>query len=88
MTKFCDLYFGNNQNFHLANQLVFLDIFLLQDYTKGELLTGFLKKELIDVITPICTVHQEKRKAITDDIVLEFMKPRPLNFKLTGAENK
>jgi len=58
------------------------------DYTKGELLTGFLKKELIDVLTPICTAHQEKRKTITDDIVLEFMKPRPLNFKPSTAEKK
>lgn len=51
-----------------------------QDYTKGELLTGFLKKELIDVLTPIVTAHQEARKTITDEIVQEFMRPRPLNF--------
>jgi len=51
-----------------------------QDYTKGELLTGFLKKELIDVLTPIVTAHQEARKVITDEIVKEYMRPRPLNF--------
>jgi len=51
-----------------------------QDYTKGELLTGFLKKELIDVLTPIVTAHQEARKNITDEIVKEYMRPRPLNF--------
>jgi len=51
-----------------------------QDYTKGELLTGFLKKELIDVLTPIVTAHQEARKTITDEIVKEYMRPRPLNF--------
>ena len=59
-----------------------------QDYTSGELLTGFLKKELIDVITPIIEEHQKKRKTITDDMALEFMTPRnlqwnkPLNIKL------
>jgi len=51
-----------------------------QDYTKGELLTGFLKKELIDVLTPIVTAHQEARKTITDEIVKEYMRPRSLNF--------
>jgi len=51
-----------------------------QDYTKGELLTGFLKKELIDVLTPIVTAHQEARKTITDEMVKEYMRPRPLNF--------
>lgn len=59
-----------------------------QDYTSGELLTGFLKKELIDVLTPIIEEHQKKRKTITDDMALEFMTPRnlqwnkPLNIKL------
>jgi len=51
-----------------------------QDYTKGELLTGFLKKELIDVLTPIVTAHQEARKTITDEMVKEYMRPRSLNF--------
>jgi len=52
-----------------------------KDYTSGELLTGFLKKELIDVLTPICVSHQEARKNLTDEIVKEFMRPRPLIFK-------
>ncbi len=51
---------------------------IFQDYTDGELLTGFLKKELIDLITPIILDIQEKRKAITDEVVAEFMRPRPL----------
>ena len=53
----------------------------LQDYTSGELLTGFLKKELIDVLTPIIEEHQKRRKTITDEMVAEFMTPRPLNWK-------
>jgi len=52
------------------------------DYTSGELLTGFLKKELIDVLTPIILDFQAKRQLVTDDLVKEFMTPRPLNFKV------
>ena len=50
------------------------------DYTSGELLSGFLKKELIDVLTPIVQQHQEKRKLVTDQLILEYMTPRKLNF--------
>ena len=59
--------------------------FSLQDYSSGELLTGNLKKELIDILTPICTTHQEARKKVTDEVVMEFMKPRPLNFPTNVA---
>ena len=52
------------------------------DYTSGELLTGFLKKELIDVLTPIILDFQAKRQLVTDEIVKEFMTPRPLNFNI------
>ena len=52
-----------------------------KDYTSGELLTGHLKKELIDVLTPIIEEHQKRRKTITDDIALEFMTPRDLEWK-------
>jgi len=49
-----------------------------QDYTSGELLSGFLKKELIDVLVPLVTEHQNKRKFITDEVVKQFMTPRKL----------
>ncbi len=55
-----------------------------QDYTSGQLLTGFLKKELIDLITPIILDIQQKRKAVTDDIVAEFMRPRKLAWRQGG----
>merc|ERR1711981_947182 len=51
-----------------------------EDYTSGKLLTGYLKKELIEILTPICTAHQEARKNVTDETVLKFMTPRSLNF--------
>ncbi len=69
----------------LNGQLLF---FFFQDYTSGELLTGFLKKELIDLITPIILDIQEKRKAVTDEVVAEFMRPRPLSSRLFSSAAK
>jgi tryptophanyl-tRNA synthetase len=57
---------------------------IFQDYTSGELLTGYLKKEVIDLLTPIILDIQEKRKSVTDDLVAEFMRPRQLKTKLLG----
>jgi len=51
-----------------------------KSYSSGELLTGNLKKELIEVLQKIVANHQEKRKLVTDDVVKEFMKPRKLKF--------
>ena len=52
-----------------------------QDYTSGELLTGSLKKELIDVLTPIIAEHRERRSRVTDEMVHQFMSPRELSIK-------
>ncbi|XP_037072852.1 tryptophan--tRNA ligase, cytoplasmic-like [Pollicipes pollicipes] len=51
------------------------------DYTSGELLTGFLKKELIDVLQKMLAEQQERRKAVTDDTLKLFMTPRPLTTR-------
>lgn len=51
-----------------------------QDYSSGAMLTGELKKSLIDTLQPIIAEHQEKRKHVTDDIVQQFMTPRKLHF--------
>lgn len=52
----------------------------LQDYTSGALLTGELKKCLIETLQPMIAAHQQRRKQITDDMVKEFMTPRTLDF--------
>lgn len=52
-----------------------------QDYTSGALLTGELKKILIETLQPMIAQHQERRKQVTDEMVQQFMTPRPLNFK-------
>ncbi len=57
-----------------------------QDYTSGDLLTGYLKKELIDLITPIILGIQEKRKTVTEETVELFMTPRPLKSKLFSSK--
>jgi tryptophanyl-tRNA synthetase len=49
-----------------------------KSYSSGDMLTGELKKELIDLLTPLVTNLQEKRKTVTDDVVQQFMTPRPL----------
>lgn len=48
-------------------------------YTKGELLTGYLKKELIEVLQRLVATHQENRAKVTDEVVRQFMTPRKLN---------
>ena len=45
------------------------------------MLTGYLKKELIDVVTPLIQEIQERRKTITDEVVAQFMEPRALQTK-------
>jgi len=43
--------------------------------------SGGIKQALVDVITPLIVKHQEARKLVTDDVVKEFMRIRPLTFK-------
>ncbi|ELR57811.1 Tryptophanyl-tRNA synthetase, cytoplasmic [Bos mutus] len=51
-----------------------------RDYTSGAMLTGELKKELIEVLQPLIAEHQARRKEVTDEIVKEFMTPRKLSY--------
>ena len=46
------------------------------------MLTGELKAELIGVLQKLVGEHQERRKTITDELICQFMTPRPLNFKM------
>lgn len=51
-----------------------------KDYTSGELLTGYLKKELIEILQKIISEHRKRRVDVTDDVVKQFMTPRKLKF--------
>ncbi|XP_064489605.1 tryptophan--tRNA ligase, cytoplasmic-like [Ornithodoros turicata] len=53
-----------------------------KDYTSGELLTGFLKKELIGVLQKLIADHQAARANVTDEVVKQFTTPRPLQVAL------
>ena len=45
------------------------------------MMTGELKGELISVLQELVSGHQERRRAVTDDVVNKFMTPHPLDFK-------
>uniref|UniRef100_A0A8D0GL72 Tryptophan--tRNA ligase, cytoplasmic n=1 Tax=Sphenodon punctatus TaxID=8508 RepID=A0A8D0GL72_SPHPU len=51
-----------------------------QAYTNGALLTGELKKLLIETLQPLIAAHQQRRKEVTEEMVKEFMTPRKLAF--------
>ncbi|XP_075387900.1 tryptophan--tRNA ligase, cytoplasmic isoform X2 [Tenrec ecaudatus] len=51
-----------------------------KDYSSGAMLTGELKKALIDVLQPLVAEHQARRQEVTDEVVKEFMTPRKLFF--------
>ncbi|KAK9745119.1 tRNA synthetases class I (W and Y) [Popillia japonica] len=53
-----------------------------KDYTSGALLTGELKKILIETLSPIVLRHQERRAKITDEELKLFMTPRKLSINI------
>lgn len=53
---------------------------LRRTYTSGELLTGELKKQLIEILQKIVAEHQNRRKNVTDEVVLQYMQPRQLKY--------
>lgn len=78
---------GGNCNIDIAYQWLrfFLDDDekleqLRKDYTSGEILTGELKKELINVLQPLIAAHQEAKSKLTDETVKQYMIPRDLGF--------
>ncbi|XP_066925110.1 tryptophan--tRNA ligase, cytoplasmic-like [Clytia hemisphaerica] len=51
-----------------------------EEYESGKLLTGEIKKILIETLQPIVAQHIERRKVITEQDVKDFMTPKPLKF--------
>jgi tryptophanyl-tRNA synthetase len=49
-----------------------------QEYKTGKLLTGEVKKLLIDVLTKMVEGHRQARAAVTEEMVDAFMAVRPL----------
>lgn len=52
-----------------------------EEYRKGEMLTGEMKKECIEVMTEYVNGFQSKRKEVTDEILEEYMRPRELEWR-------
>ncbi|PKX98059.1 tryptophan--tRNA ligase WRS1 [Aspergillus novofumigatus IBT 16806] len=50
-------------------------------YEKGEMLTGEVKQKCIAELQAYVQAFQERRAQVTDEIVAEFMQPRPLEWK-------
>jgi tryptophanyl-tRNA synthetase len=53
------------------------------DYGSGKMLTGEVKKVLVDELQKIIAAHQERRAKVTDEVVCHFMNPHraTLNFE-------
>ena len=49
-----------------------------EEYSAGRMLSGEIKAELIQCITPLVQRHQQARAKVTDEIVKTFMTPRKL----------
>lgn len=59
---------------------------LYDDYKKGELLTGDMKKECIKVMQEYVTSIQNRRAEVTDELLEQYMTPRALDYR--GNPNK
>lgn len=79
--------FGGDTNVDVAYHI--LRYFLPDDnevekirlaYSSGEMLTGEIKKLAVECLQEIIVSHQEKKKAVTDSIVEQFMTPRKFNL--------
>ncbi|KAJ9664253.1 tryptophan--tRNA ligase [Coniosporium apollinis] len=53
---------------------------LARDYRSGELLTGDMKKECIALLQEYVGSFQERRKAVSKEVLNEFMRPRRLEW--------
>ncbi|EDV90800.1 tryptophan--tRNA ligase, cytoplasmic [Drosophila grimshawi] len=49
-------------------------------YSKGEMLTGEIKKLAIETVTPIVVAHQAARKLITEEVLDKYFEIRALKF--------
>ena len=49
-------------------------------YSRGEMLTGQVKKELITILQAFVAEHQRKRAEVTEELVDEFMRVRPMAY--------
>jgi tryptophanyl-tRNA synthetase len=53
---------------------------IYSDYSTGKMLTGEVKKELIDIIQVMVVEHAERKAQVTPEVIADFMRVRPLEF--------
>lgn len=51
-----------------------------QLYASGEMLSGEIKKELIQILQPLVAKHQQRKEAVTDELLDQFFQLRKLDF--------
>jgi len=51
-----------------------------EEYSSGRMMSGEIKKELVDVLVPFILNHQHARTFVSEEVVQAFMTPRPLEF--------
>jgi tryptophanyl-tRNA synthetase len=54
---------------------------LADDYRKGELMTGDMKKECINIMIQYVRKFQEARAKVTDEVLDSYLKPRKLEWR-------
>jgi len=52
-----------------------------EEFKCGRMSSAGIKNEIIKVLVEFVGIHQEYRKDITDEVVYDYMKIRPLEFK-------
>jgi len=57
---------------------------ITRDYASGEMLTGEVKKVLIELLQRVVAEHQEARARVTDEQVREFMSVRDMSSAFKG----
>ncbi len=50
------------------------------EYGSGAMLTGEVKKELIEILQTMVREHQERRAQVTAEVVQQFLEIRALEF--------
>lgn len=55
-----------------------------ESYSSGVLLSGEIKKCLIDVLQPLIANHQERKAQVTEEVLDQFFAVRPLKFGPIG----
>ena len=77
----------NGANLEVDVPFLYLTFFMEDDarleeikskYGSGEMLTKEVKADAIRIITEFVLEHQRKRSLVTDEMIEEFMRPRPL----------